>query len=447
MIRGICVLSFLFIAISPFCFSQDSPIEAVQTQIRAFNCSAEKKLNFSLIQKYEKFSFGTSTWLRKKDCPKRSGFSSCYSLYYLSNGKLTCELHYQLDHWVSTYDQLWSYMPINLPITNKCSSLHQSQKLLPKIWVQDFPLFLDQIQKTDHEIENAEQWFHSVHKQSFLSKDHSLLLANQLSEYHFFFLRGIKLNNNPVTETGHPTKGEEFDLFIKWLLNNNISYETIKTKFNHPPSHNIDKIKQKIDEVDPEKKIIFITHSKGGLDLMEFLMRYPLYWATENAPVKGWIPFQTPFWGSTLANKSVASMGMQFVTFFWRMVENLDPEFTPMLTTEKAIDRFCENKNPKSFAKDVVCSQFFKIINVRTWLDSAKKHTPFFHKVFNKTEKEPCDGYVYYPFTQLPCVPYVSLKGFHHLDISNRMFKKFSDGEYTQLPLMQSLVSMLLDQM
>lgn len=48
-----------------------------------------------------------------------------------------------------------------------------------------------------------------------------------------------------------------------------------------------------------DKKIIFVTHSKGGLDTLEALLGAPDLWGTT---VIGWVALQAPFHGSPLAD-------------------------------------------------------------------------------------------------------------------------------------------------
>lgn len=53
-----------------------------------------------------------------------------------------------------------------------------------------------------------------------------------------------------------------------------------------------------------DKKIIFVTHSKGGLDTLHALLGAPELWGR----VTGWVALQSPFFGSPLADKTSSPM-------------------------------------------------------------------------------------------------------------------------------------------
>jgi len=53
-----------------------------------------------------------------------------------------------------------------------------------------------------------------------------------------------------------------------------------------------------------DKKIVFVTHSKGGLDTLHALLGAPELWGK----VKGWVAFQSPFYGSPLADATSSPM-------------------------------------------------------------------------------------------------------------------------------------------
>ena len=53
-----------------------------------------------------------------------------------------------------------------------------------------------------------------------------------------------------------------------------------------------------------DKQIVFVTHSKGGLDTLHALLGAPELWGK----VKGWVAFQSPFYGSPLADATSSPM-------------------------------------------------------------------------------------------------------------------------------------------
>lgn len=50
-----------------------------------------------------------------------------------------------------------------------------------------------------------------------------------------------------------------------------------------------------------QRKVLFVTHSKGGLDTLHALLGTPKLWGER---VVGWVAFQSPFYGSPLADSS-----------------------------------------------------------------------------------------------------------------------------------------------
>jgi pimeloyl-ACP methyl ester carboxylesterase len=66
--------------------------------------------------------------------------------------------------------------------------------------------------------------------------------------------------------------------------------------------HNAAAIRALIRRTD--KKVIFVTHSKGGLDTLHALLGAPELWAR----VSGWVALQSPFYGSPLADSTSSPM-------------------------------------------------------------------------------------------------------------------------------------------
>ena len=51
-----------------------------------------------------------------------------------------------------------------------------------------------------------------------------------------------------------------------------------------------------------DKEVVLVTHSKGGLDTLDALLGAPDVWSK----VRGWVAFQSPFYGSPLADSTFA---------------------------------------------------------------------------------------------------------------------------------------------
>ena len=90
--------------------------------------------------------------------------------------------------------------------------------------------------------------------------------------------------------------GEYFDDQMKWFKNNNIEYERVKIESEAAPEVNA-KLIAAVIESSP-KEVIILAHSKGGIDTLTALLLYP----SLRKKVKGFIPIQSPFWGSPIAD-------------------------------------------------------------------------------------------------------------------------------------------------
>ncbi|MFW2389516.1 MAG: hypothetical protein ACN4G0_14340, partial [Polyangiales bacterium] len=54
-----------------------------------------------------------------------------------------------------------------------------------------------------------------------------------------------------------------------------------------------------------KKRVVIVSHSKGGLDTLEALIHAPELWGK---PVVGWVALQAPFYGSPIADSTTASL-------------------------------------------------------------------------------------------------------------------------------------------
>ncbi|MDY6855607.1 MAG: hypothetical protein SWO11_13035 [Thermodesulfobacteriota bacterium] len=136
-------------------------------------------------------------------------------------------------------------------------------------------------------------------------EDKDVLDRARLSEirdkYQILFVMGFLAD--PIVMTGC----EYFNDQMRWLQDEQISYlraDKENSGFNSQnlPSENADFLKQKIEELyrnNSKRKLLIISHSKGGLDTLATLLKYP---DILNEKVAGWIPLQTPFEGTPLAD-------------------------------------------------------------------------------------------------------------------------------------------------
>ena len=93
--------------------------------------------------------------------------------------------------------------------------------------------------------------------------------------------------------------GSRFDILKTWLGQIGADYITAPIDTAKTRLYNAVKIKEAVESAG--KPCIIISHSKGGIDTLEALIKYPEI----RAMVKGWISLQTPFAGSPLADKYI----------------------------------------------------------------------------------------------------------------------------------------------
>ncbi len=82
-----------------------------------------------------------------------------------------------------------------------------------------------------------------------------------------------------------------------WRLERETGYGTQKLSQNNVNA--IEKAIRGFHNIETDKRIIVVSHSKGGIDMLESLLCRTNQMETE---VAGWIALQSPFWGTPVAN-------------------------------------------------------------------------------------------------------------------------------------------------
>jgi hypothetical protein len=121
------------------------------------------------------------------------------------------------------------------------------------------------------------------------------------NQYQILFVMGFL--SDLIVKIG----GAYFNDQMTWLKNERVDHfraDKTNSQFDSErlPSENAGVLKRKIEELyqtNSRKKVLVISHSKGGLDTLVALRKYP---AILNEKVAGWIPLQTPFEGTHLAD-------------------------------------------------------------------------------------------------------------------------------------------------
>jgi triacylglycerol esterase/lipase EstA (alpha/beta hydrolase family) len=139
---------------------------------------------------------------------------------------------------------------------------------------------------------------------TLMDSDNTLLDDKALSQirndFFIVFVRGFLGNVGALLPGGY------FREHKKWLANRDIDAYIIDKidgfDTENDPSLNASAIKKLVESIrikHPEKKILFITHSKGGIDVLATLLNHP---GLLKHSIGGWIALQTPFEGTALAD-------------------------------------------------------------------------------------------------------------------------------------------------
>lgn len=125
-------------------------------------------------------------------------------------------------------------------------------------------------------------------------------LILRLQQYKIIFVPGFFANH--IIDVGQALGGaryrigEYFDEQMKFLKNEGIECERLRVNSEAEAELNAPLVAAAIRSAD--KPVLIISHSKGGLDTLEALIRD----TSLLAKVKGWVPMQAPFEGTPVAD-------------------------------------------------------------------------------------------------------------------------------------------------
>ena len=89
-----------------------------------------------------------------------------------------------------------------------------------------------------------------------------------------------------------------FDDEKKWLKEAGIAYESLPTQSQQIPEINVPVLTKAI--ADSKKPVIFLSHSRGGLDVLQTLLSIDEDLLSK---VRGWVALQAPFQGTPMADE------------------------------------------------------------------------------------------------------------------------------------------------
>jgi hypothetical protein len=221
-----------------------------------------------------------------------------------------------------------------------------------------------------------------VQEQAVLSADN---IADLRSNYQFLLIKGFLGDVLP----------EPFDSYFSeqtaFFKSNRIEHLRLEPDSGFGtqklPENNIVAIKTTITELlknSPDKHMVIISHSKGGLDTLETLLSGVLNLDKE---IAGWIAMQAPFAGTPLANMATGtSIGSEIVGVLFDSVFGGDKEVLLNMRTDVRqqyladhsleIAELCNAINILSFASQIsatdrsLLSANQKLIKVTTHQDN-----------------------------------------------------------------------------
>jgi protein tyrosine phosphatase (PTP) superfamily phosphohydrolase (DUF442 family) len=98
-----------------------------------------------------------------------------------------------------------------------------------------------------------------------------------------------------------------FSRQIEWLKKEEVEYEYLQIATQKSIEFNLPAIRKALSE--SEKPVIFFTHSRGGLDVLEVLLTAD---RKQKAKVRGWVAFQSPFQGTPMADQFLLNPALQW---------------------------------------------------------------------------------------------------------------------------------------
>jgi len=147
----------------------------------------------------------------------------------------------------------------------------------------------------------------SQHYHSLLKKPEPVLNNEELLEfrnrYQVVLLKGFFGDLLP----------ERFDSYffdqMRWMRDHDIAHCRLEPTSGYGtqklPENNIEAIENEVlslHQKQPDKPVVIVSHSKGGIDALEMLLRRKNLIDRE---IIGWIAIQAPFWGTPVANWAI----------------------------------------------------------------------------------------------------------------------------------------------
>jgi hypothetical protein len=138
----------------------------------------------------------------------------------------------------------------------------------------------------------------------------------RLRGYHFIFVPGFmaKALESIQAWSGGNQKLGTFREQMELLESHGVEYSFVETHTEQAVDQSIPLLKAAIHKA--HKPIIFLTHSRGGLDLLATLLSCT---PEEIQKIAGWVAFQSPFHGTPIAD-----LFIQYPLLTWIATESLE---------------------------------------------------------------------------------------------------------------------------
>ncbi|MFA6582943.1 MAG: hypothetical protein WCS77_01485 [Elusimicrobiaceae bacterium] len=185
---------------------------------------------------------------------------------------------------------------------------------------------------------------------------------------------------------------------INWAKSNGIDTLRVAIQSENSTAQNSRTVASAVRK--SSKPVIMITHSKGGLDTLDMLIKYP----DLRPKIKGWIAMQAPFFGSPVADRVYANPALNPMTHI--MLEILGGNMGSLNSLRVAVRTRYMSKNAASISS---ATADISVLCVVYWV----KKTSAFSMLSSKDYKS--DGVVPVESQKLPDKPFIEIEGADHL--------------------------------
>lgn len=142
----------------------------------------------------------------------------------------------------------------------------------------------------------------------------------ELKKCHILFIPGI------FSKFIHVFIGNYFKPQVRFLKKHGLDNYSILWSTELSCEGMAEKIRAVADK---HEKILVITHSKGGIDFLTFLVNHPNY----HHKLKGWLSLQAPIWGSQFADLLYSNPLIRFVFYIAVIMYGGEKKAAIQLTT------------------------------------------------------------------------------------------------------------------